>query len=312
MRRPIIYYGFLNQAEAPSTQNNATFRVPVIEPATNLELSANVVSTGYFRALGIPLIAGRDFSELRALGEGRVAIINREAADLYFNGKPLGSGVIDDNGVRTEIVGVVKSQSFGAFEQHAEPTIYFPMGQDCPARMTLMLRSSKWNVSTAAALRRAIENVPGGSGGPIITSFDEQLAQSGLAPLRIATLIGVVSSGIALLLGILGLLNAQSDAERQRQRDRAVRIALGAQRWRIVLLVLKTAGRLALAGTVIGIFLSFALMRMLIADFAGLTSPGFEIWVVAPLLPAAVVVIASMMPARRASVIAPSVIMREN
>lgn len=311
--RPTIYYGYLNQAEPPSVTKNAAFRVPVAEPAANIELSTNIVSAGYFRAIGMPLISGHDFSGSRGFGAGRVAVINQEAADLDFNGKPLGSGVIDDNGERTEIIGVARSQVFGAFEQHAEPAIYFPMDQDCPARMTLMLKAAKWNRGIEVALRDKIEHVPGGSqGSMMIKSLNEQLEQSGLAPLRIAMLIGGVSSVIALLLGILGLLNAQNDAERQRQRDRAVRIALGAQRWRIVLLVMKTAGRLALAGTVIGVALSFALMRLLIADFAGLASPPFEVWAIAPMLPAAAVVIASMIPARRASAIAPSVIMREN
>lgn len=70
-----------------------------------------------------------------------MGVINQEAADLYFSGKPLDVGVIDDGGVRTEIIGVVKSQVFGTFEQHAEPTIYLPMWQDCPLRMTLILKT---------------------------------------------------------------------------------------------------------------------------------------------------------------------------
>jgi hypothetical protein len=61
-----------------------------------------------------------------------VGVTNQEAADLNFNGKPLGAGVIDDSGVRTEIIGVVRSQVFGTFEQHAEPTIYFPMCKTVP------------------------------------------------------------------------------------------------------------------------------------------------------------------------------------
>jgi hypothetical protein len=109
-------------------------------------------------------------------------VINQEAANLYFNGIPLGAAVIDDRGVRTEIIGVVRSQVFGTFEQHAEPAIYFPMWQDCPPRMTLILRDSKWNSGIAADLRRRIENVPGRGPAPIaINTLDRQLAQSGLA-----------------------------------------------------------------------------------------------------------------------------------
>jgi ABC-type antimicrobial peptide transport system permease subunit len=226
--------------------------------------------------------------------------------------KPLGAAVIDNRGIRTEIIGVVRSQVFGTFEQHAEPAIYFPMWQDCPPRMTLILGDPKWNSRIAADLRRRIENVPGRGPAPIaINTLDRQLAQSGLAALRIATLIGSASALTALILSTLGLLSAQSDAERRRQRDRAIQIALGAQRWRIVFMIVKEAGRLAFVGILIGTLLSFAILRILIADVTAVVSPPLLVWLIAPLLPAALVMIASVFPARRASVISPSVIMRD-
>lgn len=311
--RATIYYGYVNQAEAPRTIRDARFHVPVTPTEADVELSEDSVSAKYFSALDMQLIAGQTFREDGAGGRDRVAVINQEAADFYFNGKPLGAAVIDDGGVRTEIIGVVRSRVFGTFEQHAEPAIYFPMLNDCPAWMTLMLREANWNGGMAAKLKSAIESVPGrGPGKMVIDTFDGHLARSGLAGLRIATLIGSTSAVIALILGMLGLLSAQGDAERQRQRERAVRIALGAQRWRIVGLVVSNAGRLALMGTVLGTLLSFALLRFLIADIAAVTSPPLRVWLIAPLLPAAVVLIASLIPARRASVVSPSVAMREN
>jgi ABC-type lipoprotein release transport system permease subunit len=75
---------------------------------------------------------------------------------------------------------------------------------------------------------------------------------------------------------------------------------------------MKNAGRLAFLGTAIGIFLSFTLLRLLRADIAIITWPPFRVWLIAPLLPAAAVIIASVFPARRASVISPVVIMRDN
>lgn len=311
-QRATIYYGYVNGAEAPKTLRDARFRVPVAEPVGDVELNANVVSANYFSALNIPVVEGRAFEAQRISSEGRSAVINQEAADLYFNGKALGSAVIDDSGVRTEVVGVVKSQAFGNFEQHAEPTIYFPMWQDAPARMTLMLKAAKWNKELASELRQRVAVVPGGSVAPSgMTTFDAQLARSGLAGLRIATLIGGASAAIALLLGLIGALNVQSDAERQRQRDRALRIALGAQRWRIVLLVMKTAGGLALLGTAIGILLSLAVTRFVIAEAAMVAPLSMKVWLIAPLLPFIAVVMMSTWPAGRASLIAPAVIMRD-
>ena len=314
-KRPTIYYGLIEQSSAPHSIGNVRFRIPLEVPLTGVELNANTVSASYFSALDMQRIAGQIFPEIPDLGRERVAVINQEAADLYFNGKPMGASVIDESGVRTEIAGVVRSQVFGTFEQHAEPAIYFPMRQrqDCPARMTLILQHAQWNNGIAADLRRRIEMVPGRAAVPVaINTLETQLAQSGLAPLRIATLIGGASAAMALILSILGLLSAQGDAESQRRRDRALRIALGAQRWNVVFLVMKDACRLAFAGIVAGTFLSFVLFRILIAATGFVAPPPFQVWLIAPLLPAAAVVIASMIPARRASVIAPSTILRDN
>jgi len=309
---PTIYYGYIDHPGAPDPLRHARFRIPLSQPLAGIELSANVVSPNYFRALGLPLMAGQLFPEHPVGGRGRVAVINQEAADLYFKGKPIGAGVIDDDGARTEIVGVVKPQVFGTFEQHAEPAIYFPMWQDCQPRMTLILKDSKWNGGIAADLRHRIESVPGRGAPVVINTLGSQLAQSGLAALRIATLLGGASAATALILSILGLLSAQSDAERQRLRERALRMALGAQRWQIVALVLKSTVRLAVAGTVAGTLLSLALLRVLIAEIAVIASPPFWVWLMAALLPAAAAIAASVFPARRASVISPSSILRDS
>ncbi len=312
-KRATIYYGYVNQAEQPKTIPGAQFRVPLAAPAADIELNANVVSANYFSVLNETLIAGQTFAENRVVGQGRVAVVNQDAADLYFNGNALGVGVIDDRGVRTEVIGVVRSQVFGTFEQHAEPAIYFPIRQDCPARMTLMLKYSKWNSSVEDDVRQKVESVPGRAPGPVlIKTLDEQLAQSGLAPLRIATLIGGVSAATGLMLSLLGLLSAQSDAERQRQHDRALRIALGSQRWRIVLTVMNHAGRLALVGTVMGTLLSLALLRVLTAGVSEVSAPPIELWLIAPLLPAAAVLIASLIPAGRASLVSPMTALRDS
>jgi putative ABC transport system permease protein len=215
-------------------------------------------------------------------------------------------------GVRTQIIGVVRSQVFGTFEQHAEPTIYFPMGQDPVPRMTLMLKHSRRNNPIKADLRSKIKGVSEQTAASIaITTLDAQLAESGLAPLRIATLIGSMSAAIALTLSIVGLISAQSDAECQLQPERALRIALEARRWQIVLMVMTNAARLAVIGTAIGASLSFGLLRSLTANITGIASPPLGLWLIAPLFSAAVITLASMFPAWRASVISPLTIMRD-
>ena len=310
--RPTIYYGYLDQSEAPNPIRDAHFRVPLPPPGAGVELNAKVVSATYFKAFDMPVISGRTFSDDRMADGVRAAVINQEAADLYFNGKPIGTAVIDEGGVRTQIIGLVRSQVFGTFEERAEPTIYFPMRQDPVPRMTLMLKDSQWNNALAADLRHKIGSMPGqGSTSIGITTLDSQLAHSGLAPLRIATLIGGLSAAIAIMLSIVGLISTQSDAERQLQPDRALRIALGAQRWHVAWLVITNGGRLAITGTAIGASLSFALLRLLTASITGITSPPLELWLIAPLLSATAVTLASIFPAWRASAISPLAAIRD-
>jgi hypothetical protein len=259
------------------------------------------------------LVAGQKFSDQQVAGQGRIGILNQEAADLYFGGKPLGAAVIDDRGVRTEIIGVVQSQVFGIFQQHAEPTIYLPMYQDSPPRMTLIIDHLKSDTHLLAELRRRIQSVPGYEATPIaISTFDAQLAQSAFAPLRIATLLSSASAFTATILSIFGLFSVQRDAQRQRRRELALRIALGAQRWRIGLRIISSAAKLALAGALIGTSITLALLRVLLSRTTIISSPPLRIWVIVALSTGVSLLIASALPAVQASVVDPLTIMRDD
>lgn len=290
----------------------AHFRAPLLLSLPGAELNANVVSPGYLNALDLPLVSGLGFPQHSMAGRTRIGIVNQEAADLYFGEKPLGSGVIDEQGVRTEIVGVVGSRALGRFQQHAEPAIYFPMQQDCAQRMTLLLESSRGDTSTLAALRSRVEAVPGRNSAPVaIETLDAHLARTAFAPMRIAALLSGALAVLALGLGVLGLFSAQSDAERQRRRELALCIALGAQRWRIVLKVMARALQIALAGTVIGALAALVLFRILAGTTALFTSLPPWMWLTVALLPVTTVFIASLLPAIRASHVNPLTIMRD-
>jgi putative ABC transport system permease protein len=310
--RATVFYNHPGQSEAPAPIAGAHFRAPAVSPLTGAELSVNVVSPSYFNALDLYLVAGRQFPEHQMPDQVRVGVINQEAADLYFSGKPVGAGIIDEQGVRTEIIGVVRSRALGTFQQHAEPTIYLPMQQDCAPRMTLILEGSKLNARKLAGMRLKIESLSGGDLAPIaIESLDAHLARSALAPLRIATLLSSALAFLALVLSVLGLFSAQSDAERQRRRELALRIALGAQRWRIVSSVITSAVQIALAGTAIGTIVSLVFLRVLASESAIFSSPAVWVWLMVALLPTTTVLIASALPALRASLVDPLTIMRD-
>ena len=315
--RPTIYFNhYFSHAEgtAPPLDRiaSARFRAPIAAQRVSAELDANVVSASYFRAMGLSPAAGQGFDQ-PTRGGCRVAVINQEAADLYFGGQAVGAAVIDDRGRRTGIIGVVHSSPLGTFERRAEPAIYFPMRQDAVFRMTLIARAREVNDQVLAGLRRRIESVPGSGGTPaVVKTLETHLKQTALAPLRIAAAIMGASVTTGLVLSVLGLFGALSDAARQRRRELAVRIALGAQRWRVIGQVLGEGGRLACAGAAAGMFGSLVLSRLL----AGITpmgsSPALWVWLAAPLVLAGAVGIASVLPARRALMVNPLTIMRDD
>jgi ABC-type lipoprotein release transport system permease subunit len=307
-------YSYADRTSAPLDRVSiARFRAPVVSKLERAELDVNVVSSNYFAAMGLPLVAGRTFPDDPTPHGCRAGVINEEAADLYFNGQAVGAAIIDQRGRRTEVIGVVHAAPLGTFEPHVEPAIYLPMVQDAPQSMTLILGAREVNGPMLARLTASIEAVPGRGRGPILVrTLDTYLSQTALAPLRIATMIVGASTMMALALSILGLFGALSDAARQRRRELSVRIALGAQRWHVIFQVLKEGGRLACAGILAGTLGSLLLSRTLTRIAPGNGSPALWVWLAAPLVLAVAVAIASVLPARRALLVNPLMIMRED
>lgn len=312
-RQPTIFYNGTDQPQSSRhLMARAQFRASVLSKLPSVELDANVVSSSYFRAMGFSLISGREFDDSRAPGECRIAVINQEAADVYFGEKAIGAAVIDEQGIRTEIIGVIHSMPLGAFQPRVEPSIYFPMSQDLLPRMTLLAGDRHVNDAALADLRNRLAAIPGRGPAPVmITALSTYLSHTALAPVRIATIIVGASAVTALLLCILGLFGALNDAARQRSRELAIRVAFGALRWRVIYQVVKEGGQLALAGTLLGTFGSLVLSRFLLPIVPGHSSPTFLVWLAAPVLLAMAVTVAGILPARRALLINPIRSMRE-
>jgi hypothetical protein len=301
--RPTLYYFGDQKGEPYDWVGPTRFRVPTGVLSTAI-LGANVVSANYLERMTRHVKSG-------PAAPCRTAVINREAADRYFGGDPIGSAVIDARGRRTEIVGVVESLPLSAFQRPPEPAIYYPMVEDFAARMTLMLRTGGVDEAWLATLASRVAAVREGFSLPIVKTFDAHLRQTSLAPLRIASVLVPAFAAMAIALGVLGLYSALSDAARQQRREIALRIALGAQGWRIIRQVVAEGGRLALIGTAAGMLMSVVAVQWL----RGVSPTGVPlevwIWLAAPIVLLAAVVAASILPAVRALAIDPLVITRD-
>lgn len=277
----------------------ATFSAP---PRADLDsglIDVNIVSANYFDAMGMTLVAGQLFDAQRR--GCRIGVLNEEAAARFFGGHAIGGAVIDAYGVRTEIVGVVRSALLRTEQRLAEPALFVPMSQDLLPRMTALLSIADTNASTLEAIRQRIAQVPGGRPDRlVVTTLGAHLSRTAYAPERIATVLVAALTVIALVLGGLGLYGVMADSARRRRREFAVRLALGAQGWRVVRLLMIEGMRLAGAGVVAGMIGSVLVARWLATITPGAGWPSPAIWIAAPLLLTAAVTIASAIPARRA------------
>jgi hypothetical protein len=291
----------------------ARFSAPVVLPLERSEFDTNVVSPGYFAAMGFSLLAGQIFSGDPSARGCRVAVVNREAADLYFGGNAVGAAIIDDVGQRTGIIGVVHAAQLGTFERRAEPTIYFPMAQDCLYAMRLIVGARSASAPMLAALQHTLESVPGKGPAPLaVETLETYLSQTALAPLHIATVIVGACAAMALFLGVLGLYGTLNDAARARRRDLAIRIALGARRRHVIFQILREGGQLAGAGALAGMSGALLLSQFLPRMAANIGSSKSWVWIAGPIVLAAAVAVAGVLPARRALMVDPLRVLRSS
>ena len=310
-QRPTIYYGYWGRSNAGARIESATFRAPVASPVLHVPLSVNIVSSNYFSVFDLPLIAGRGLPETQALDHFRVGVINQEAADLFFADKPLGTDIIDDLGVRTEIIGVVGSRGSWPFQRPADPTVYFPVGQDSVPHMALIMSGRNRNGRLLAELRRRIDAVPGRDlVQPTINTLSALLSQSALAPLRIVRLIARALVFVATMLAVLGLFGSQGYAAFQRRRELSLMIALGAARRNIFLNVIAAGLRLAFVGSLIGTAIGFGLLYSLGRETAVIGLRPLWLWLAGPLLSVVLVLLANTIPAYRSSRLDPLTVMQ--
>lgn len=312
-RRPTIYYYAEQAGSSTERAEAAVFRVPRIGQTTSAVLAGNTVSAGYFEAVGMSLTSGSLFTGHSTPAGCRIAVINREAAELYFGGNAVGGAVIDGAGNRTEIVGVVQASLLRSSQRRVEPAIYFPVGQDYRPLMTAVLSAPAAPETLLASIRQQLSGVGGGIPGSIVvTTLEEHLSRTAVASERIAAVLVGACAATALTLAVLGLYGALGDAVRHRNREIALRLALGAHRWRVTWQLLMEGVRLASVGTIAGMIGALAVARWLAVSSQGIGPINFWIWLAAPMVLFAAVALASLVPMRRAMTVNPVSLLQRN
>jgi predicted permease len=273
------------------------------------------VGPNYFRGVGIPMLLGRDIGLQDTETSPRVAVINETMAKFYFGqANPIGRKfIVDDPDSKgpVEIVGVARDARDHKLKGSVDRRFYLPLSQalgKIPV-LNFVVRTVGNPVAVAEAVRKQIKNLDSNIPVNNIRSVNELTERSISDQILIARLSSVFA-GLALLLAAIGLYGILSYSVAGRTREIGVRMALGAQRRSVLKMILQEAGILVSLGVVIGIPSAILASRLFSSMLFGLksTDPVSMILVIAVLL--AITLVASYIPARRATKVDPMIALR--
>jgi putative ABC transport system permease protein len=280
-----------------------------------------VVDAGYFRALKIPLIAGREFNERDAAETPPVALVSQNLARRHWpQGSPLGARLrIGDNnqGPRpVEVVGVVGDVKHLSLDGESAPHIYLPIHQTHEDGVAWLTNNQFWLLRTtvdpltlSAAARREIRAVDRNAPASSIRTMEQYLAAS-VAPRRFNLRLLTIFAVAALILAGAGLYGVVSQGVAQRKRELGVRIALGARACDVLKLVIGQGMALAVIGVALGLVAALALTRLMEGLLFGVSATDPLTFMVIAVLLMFVALLACYIPARRATKVDPLIALR--
>jgi predicted permease len=282
------------RSQAENDQNHARF---------------HFASPNYFRAAGIPLIAGRFFSYRDNLDAPPVMLINQSLARLYWpNQDPVGKrmNVWDKKATIVGIVGDVKDSPAAA---DAEPSLYWPLLQHIQGELHLAVRSHSNPVALMSIVRRELAGMDRDLPIADVRLMDNVAATAVSGP-RLALLLVGIFAALALVLATVGIYGVISYSVTQRVHEIGVRVALGAQLGDVLRLVVGQGMKLAGAGVAVGLIASLALHSVMKSLLYGVSATDPLTFVAVSLVLMLIAAVACYIPARRASRVDPVVALR--
>ncbi len=276
-------------------------------------INANVVGPRFFRTMGIPLLSGRDFDETDGEGRPPAIILNATAAAMHFAGSsPVGSRISVDGprGPWREIVGVVRDSKYGSLTEDGVPVVYMPLAQNHETGMTLYVRASVSPASLVAPLRRQIQELEPNLPVPEIVPMTQTIGTS-LYAARMGAWLLATFGGLALMLAVIGIYGVLSFSISRRTREMGIRLALGAERRHVFLLVVRDGMLLVILGIAIGLGAGLATARSLAAFLYGVSTTDVPTFVATVAILCAVALIGCVIPARRAIGVNPVTALRQ-
>jgi len=286
---------------------------PAPPPGQQLTIDFMIVSPGYFRTLGIPLIAGRGFSEQDTPESPRVATISQATARRYWPaGNALGQRV-RFGGTEVEVVGIVADVRQREPTRAPEPLLYIPLQQDRERWNLIMfaVRTDQDPASLASAARDAVRAVDPEQAVSRIRTIDE-IADTLLAGRRFNTVLLSVFSAVALLLAAIGTYGVMAYSVTRRTREIGIRMAVGARPIDVLRMVLTQGARLVAVAVGLGLTGALVTNRLLAQQLFEVSATDPATLTAGAATLCAFALLACYVPARRAMKIEPLQALRED
>jgi predicted permease len=279
----------------------------------NMSPCVDTISPGYFQTIGIPLLAGRDFTTRDRIGAPRVAVVNHVFANTYFkNENPIGRRFGWGRGAHSDIqiVGVVRGAKYSKVDEQIPPEVYVAFAQDqSPSSLVVYARTTDNPRTVFAALRREVNGIDSAVPIASLRTMEDQIDEA-LSPQRAMASLSAFFGILATLLAAIGLYGVMAYTVSRRTREIGIRLALGAGRASLLKLVLAEVALLTLAGLVIAIPVALAVTRLLRSELYGIVPNDPLSIAAATVVLAAVALLAGYIPAARAARVDPLTALR--
>ena len=310
---PGVELAAISDSLPPDREGNAdTFQIEgQILPAGEMNpvVTAVTASPDYFRALRIPLVRGRYFEDYDNQDSKPVAIISDAFARRFFPGEEAIGKRIRQGGAWMEIVGVIGNVKYRGLTFDTDAAYYMPFAQEYGQRMYLVVRTSDEAANLAETLRREIQSVDAGVALAQIATMEQAMNLSVSRP-RFNTMLLSLFAAIALALAVVGIYGLIAYWVAQRTHEIGVRMALGAAPAEVVKMVVRQGVLLAATGIAIGLSGAFTLTHLLNTMLFGIGATDALTFATAPFGIMLVVLLATFLPAFRATRISPVVALR--
>ena len=281
---------------------------PAPPPGEGPSTNVRVADGGYFRALGIPIIRGRNFTEAEDSEARGVVLVSETFARKYFPGEdPLGQRIrvaMAEDPPPLEIIGVVGDVRYDSLTDEAEPTVYEPHPELTYPFMTLAIRTVGDTTSLTPAVRREISSMDPDQPISDVRTMEQVMADT-VGRQRFNTLLLGIFAGLATLLAAVGIFGVMNYSVTLRTREIGLRMALGAQPGRVLMLVLRQGLLLTLIGIAVGLAGALALTRVMSGLLFGVGATDPTTFAAIVILLGVVSLIACYIPARRATRVDP-------